>query len=62
MKPVIHIEIDLMPDNQINVKGFPDNKIVSYGLLEVARGILDKHFEKNDGRLVQPVDINLPKM
>ena len=58
----VKIEIVMTDDGQIGFRGPVENKILCYGLLEVARDIISAHgIEKSQVQLVVP-QVSLPPL
>lgn len=52
----IQIVITMTPDSQVSVTGPLDNKVLCYGLLEVAKGVISAYRPAAEKpRLVEPV-------
>jgi len=57
MEPQIKMVIMLMPDGQVNVEGIPNNKMIAYGILEVAHEAVANYFAQVANRMVQPATL-----
>lgn len=59
----VAITITLTDDGQLNVNGPIDNRMLSYGMLEMARDIIADRARKASENLVQPAaGVILPKL
>lgn len=53
--------ITLMETGQLNVSGIPNDRLLSYGILEVAKDVIRELGKRDQERLVAPVTL-MPKL
>ena len=60
-EPMVKMIISIHQNGQLVVENIPPNKIMAYGMLEVAKQSINEYFDKLQNNLIQPAAV-LPKI